>query len=66
MSTESWKQRFEGNWNELKGRVKQEWGELTDDDTDVAEGEWDELVGNIQQATGKARQDIEAWFERTF
>ena len=42
--------RIEGNWKELKGKVQQQWGKLTDDDLDVVEGRRTELVGKIQQA----------------
>jgi uncharacterized protein YjbJ (UPF0337 family) len=53
------KQKWEGRWDQLKGKVRQTWGDLTDDDVDVAEGEYDELVGRIETRTGKTRQSIE-------
>ena len=43
----------------LKGKVKQTWGDLTDDDVDVAEGEYDELVGRIKTRTGETQEAIE-------
>ena len=46
--------RIEGNWKEMKGKVQQKWGKLTDDDLDVIDGRREELVGKIQQAYGKA------------
>ena len=52
------KLRIRGNWNELKGRVKQHWGTLTDDDLMFQEGREDELVGRIQKRTGEAREKI--------
>lgn len=52
------KLRIQGNWNKLKGKVKQHWGNLTDDDLTFAEGKEDELLGRIQQKTGKAREEI--------
>jgi uncharacterized protein YjbJ (UPF0337 family) len=52
------KLRIRGNWNELKGRVKQHWGTLTDDDLTFQEGREDELVGRIQKRTGEAREKI--------
>ena len=42
--------RIEGNWKEMKGKVQQQWGKLTDDDLDVIDGRREELVGKIQQA----------------
>jgi uncharacterized protein YjbJ (UPF0337 family) len=52
------KLRIRGNWNELKGRVKQHWGNLTEDDLMLEEGREDELVGRIQKRTGEAREKI--------
>jgi uncharacterized protein YjbJ (UPF0337 family) len=48
-----------GNWNQLKGKVKQHWGQLTDDELSEVEGNMDQLVGLVQQKTGEARQSIE-------
>jgi uncharacterized protein YjbJ (UPF0337 family) len=53
------KQRWDGRWDQLKGKVKQTWGDVTDDDCDVAEGEYDELVGRIKTRTGETREAIE-------
>jgi len=58
------KLRIKGNWNELKGRVKQEWAGLTDDDLLYEEGKEDELLGRIQIKTGKTRDEIKDWFNR--
>lgn len=58
------KLRIKGNWNELKGRVKQEWADLTDDDLLYEEGKEDELLGRIQIKTGKTRDEIKDWFDR--
>src|ERR1700704_6373778 len=48
-----------GNWNQFKGKVKQRWGQLTDDELSEVEGNFDQLVGLVQQKTGEARQHIE-------
>src|SRR6476619_6263682 len=48
-----------GNWNQFKGKVKQRWGQLTDDELSEVEGNFDQLVGLVQQKTGEARQQIE-------
>lgn len=54
------KLQLKGNWNITKGKLKQKWGDLTDDDLDYAEGKSDELVGRIQKRTGQAREDVES------
>jgi len=56
--------RFKGNWNELKGRAKQEWADLTDDDLLYEEGKEDELIGRIQTRTGRTKDEIRGWFDR--
>jgi len=48
-----------GNWNQIKGKVKQKWGQLTDDELSEVEGNFDQLVGLVQQKTGEARKQIE-------
>ena len=47
--------RIEGNWKEMKGRARQKWGRLTDDDLELLQGKADELVGKIEKAYGKTR-----------
>ena len=58
------KLRIKGYWNELKGRAKQEWADLTDDDLLYVEGKEDELLGKIQSRTGKTKDEIRSWFDR--
>ncbi|MBS0436919.1 MAG: CsbD family protein, partial [Proteobacteria bacterium] len=48
-----------GNWKQFKGKVKEQWGKLTDDDLDVIAGKRDQLVGKIQERHGIARDDAE-------
>jgi uncharacterized protein YjbJ (UPF0337 family) len=50
--------KIKGNWNELKGKLKQEYGELTDNDLVYAEGQEDELIGRLQKKTGKAQDEL--------
>ena len=57
---ESTKMKWEGRWDQLKGKAKQTWGDLTDDQLDVAEGNYDELVGKIKEETGESQEEIEA------
>ena len=52
------KLKINGNWNELKGKVKQHWGSLTDDDLTYKEGREDEMIGKIQKKTGEAREQV--------
>src|SRR5215210_4025632 len=58
--------RVEGNWKQVKGKVKEKWGKLTDDDLDVVGGKRDQLEGKIQERYGIARdqvrKDIDHWF----
>jgi uncharacterized protein YjbJ (UPF0337 family) len=51
--------RIEGNWKQLKGKARQQWGKLTDDDLDVIAGKKDELLGKIQERHGIARDEAE-------
>ncbi len=51
-------QTMKGNWNEMKGKLKQKYGELTDDDLTYAEGKEDETWGKIQQKVGKTKDEI--------
>ncbi|APW38572.1 general stress protein CsbD [Rhodoferax koreense] len=48
--------RIEGNWKEFKGKLKEQWGKLTDDDLDVFEGRRDQLIGRIQQRHGLTQE----------
>lgn len=50
---------IDGGWNELKGKVKQVWGDINDDELTHFEGSFDELVGLIQRKTGDARETVE-------
>ncbi|WP_372948923.1 CsbD family protein [Mariniphaga sp.] len=49
---------IKGNWNELKGKLKQKYAELSDDDLAYVEGKEDELLGRIQKATGKTKEEL--------
>jgi uncharacterized protein YjbJ (UPF0337 family) len=56
--------RIEGNWKEYKGKAKQQWGKLTDDDLDVIEGRRDELEGMLQQRYGYAKDQAQAEIDK--
>ncbi len=51
-----------GTWNSLKGKLKQAYGNLTDDDLKYEEGKEDELLGRLQQKTGKTSDELKKWF----
>jgi len=50
--------KIKGNWNETKGKLKQKYGELSDDDLAFEEGKEDELVGRLQKKTGKSKDEV--------
>jgi uncharacterized protein YjbJ (UPF0337 family) len=50
---------LKGNWNVVKGKLKQKWGSLTDDDLHFVEGQEEELIGRIQRRTGQKREAVE-------
>ena len=60
--------RVEGNWKQFKGKVKEQWGDLTDDDLDRIAGKRDQLEGKIQERYGiekdRVRRDVDAWYGR--
>ncbi len=51
---------FEGMWKQLRGRIQEKWGELTDDELDQIQGKKDILIGKLQEKYGYAREDAEA------
>jgi len=48
--------RMSGNWKQLKGKIKEKWGKLTDDDLRVIEGKQDQLAGKLQERYGYAKE----------
>ena len=60
--------RIEGNWQQFKGKVKQQWGKLTDDQLDIVAGKRDQLIGEIQESYGVSKAEAEkqlvTWQER--
>ena len=55
------KLKIEGRWNEIKGKVKMAYADLTEDDLTYKEGQDDELLGKLQQKTGKGREELVKW-----
>ena len=56
-------QILEGTWNEIKGKLRQKWGQLTDDDLPQMRGDVEQIVGAIQRETGEAREAIEKYLQ---
>ena len=55
---------FEGKWKEMRGQIKEWWGELTDDDLEKASGNADQIIGLLQQKYGYTREAAEKEFNR--
>ena len=57
------KLKFKGSWNETKGKLKQKYAQLTDDDLTFAEGKDDELLGRLEQKLGKSKEALRSEIE---
>ena len=57
------KLEIKGNWNEVKGKIKQQYADLTDDDLKYEEGKDDELLGRLQKKLGKGRDELVHWIK---
>ncbi|TWT65031.1 CsbD family protein [Allorhodopirellula solitaria] len=60
------REQLQGHWNEVKGRLKEHWGQLTDDDLRQFDGSADQLVGMVQRKTGAARNEVESFLDGMF
>lgn len=58
------REEITGHWNEIKGRLQEHWGQLTDDDLQRAKGATNELYGIIQEKTGATRAEVEGFLDR--
>ncbi|HYY26866.1 MAG TPA: CsbD family protein [Chthoniobacterales bacterium] len=58
------KLQFKGSWNEIKGKLKQQYGNLTDDDLVFAEGKDDELLGRLQKKLGKSKDEVRQMIQK--
>ena len=58
------KLQIKGSWNELKGKLKQQYGNLTDDDLVFTEGKEDELLGRLQKKLGKSKDEVRQMIEK--
>ena len=57
------KLQVKGSWNEIKGKLKQKYGQLTDDDLAIADGKEDELLGRLQKRLGRTKDELRAEIE---
>lgn len=57
------KLQMKGSWNEVKGKLKQKYGQLTDDDLAFADGKEDELLGRLQKRLGRTKDELRAEIE---
>ena len=57
-------QTLSGQWRQLRGKLQEKWGELTDDELDHVEGNVDQLIGLVQQKTGETREEIESYVDQ--
>lgn len=55
------KLKWKGRWNEIKGKVKETYGDLNDEDLTLEEGKEDQLLGRLQEKTGKNKEEVEEW-----
>ena len=55
--------KLKGNWNIAKGKIKQQWADLTDDDLAYEDGKEDELKGRIQKKTGQTKEQVNKFFD---
>ena len=55
--------QMKGSWNEIKGKLKQKYGQLTDDDLMFADGKEDELLGRLQKRLGRTKDELRAEIE---
>ncbi len=51
--------RLKGDWKRMKGKVREKWGELTDDDLDIVDGRREQLAGLLQKRYGMAKDEVE-------
>lgn len=60
--------RIEGNWKQFKGKIREQWGDLTDDDLDKIDGQREQLEGLVQQRYGKSKDEasraVDDWLTR--
>lgn len=56
--------QFKGKWMQIKGELKQQWGQFTDDDLQQIEGNYDKFIGKVQERYGDRKEEIMKWADR--
>lgn len=56
--------RLKGNWKQFKGKIKEKWGKLTDDELDMLEGKRDQILGKVQERYGLSKEEAEREYTR--
>lgn len=59
----SFTDKLKGNWNQIKGKLKQEYADITDNDLTYEEGKEDELIGRLQTKMGKTKEQVKDWID---
>jgi len=60
----SMQDKLKGNWNIIKGKLMQQYGDLTNDDLQYIEGQEEELLGRIQRRVGKSKEEIRSFIDK--
>jgi uncharacterized protein YjbJ (UPF0337 family) len=58
------REQFKGQWNQLKGELKKQWGKFTDDDLLQIEGDYDKFVGKVQERYGEKKDEVSRWADQ--
>lgn len=58
------KNKIKGNWKDLRGKLKEKYGQLTDDDLAYAEGQEDQLIGRLQKRLGQTQEEIKQTIDK--
>lgn len=58
------KDKIKGNWNLIKGKIKQEYGDITDNDLQYMEGKEEELLGRLQKKMGKTKEELKDYIDK--
>jgi uncharacterized protein YjbJ (UPF0337 family) len=61
---EDWKLKLDGKWNEMKGKMKRAYGNLTDDDLKREQGKDDEWIGRLEKKLGKTKEEVISWIQK--
>lgn len=60
------REQFKGQWKQLKGELKRQWGKFTDDDLMWIEGDFDRFIGSLQERYGDQKVEVRRWLDQWF